>query len=525
MKRPLTLLVATLLVAQVAIAPALAIPLVGSDGGPDIQQYNTDGTLSPSYVVELDANSTDSIRDWANASDKRRLIRTSSNDTATVAAPAIQIEGGWGLWAVQNTPLADLNYVEAVHPNIIMSVPDQPGYQAADAFTPPKEGVTSVNDPDYPTDGVAFSDEVNASDLDEARQTIGDNTVSDAANPTGNLAIIDTGANTANGRVFGNGSAGSDIRIVNASKNFVADGQPTVDSDGFDAIADGSGHGTWTAAGAAGNSTYDSLDGVAPNANLLVLKALSDDGSGSMSDIAAAIRYAADNDASVISMSLGSMQRTPVVEDAIAYAYENGVQAVVVATGNSRTTRVAEVASPADYPPVISVSATTTGDGNGSNVEAAYFAQGGPEPSGLTDGDLGGEAGVTADVGAPGFKLTTRVVDDGGSPRNATLSGTSMATPLVAAGVYEAIQHNSTLASANHTAVHDAVRDSATPAENVSTMEVGAGVFDEDNLVAGTYPETSQQEAMDSAAQQRTAYYRAFSDSDERDLIARLFGS
>ena len=523
MNRPLAALCAALLVAQVMVAPVLALPLV-DDTEPAIQQYNTDGSLSPSYVVELEANSTDSISDWANVSTKRRLIRTSTNDTATVAAPSIQVEGGWGLWDIQNTALTDFSYVEAVHPNVIMSVPERPGYQAADSFTPPVEGYAAFNDPEYATDGVAFSDEVNASDLAEARQTIGDDTVTNAAAPTDNLAIIDTGANTAEGRVFGNGTAGSEVRIVSDSKNFVASGQPTVGEDGLDAIADGNGHGTWTAASAAGNSAHDRLDGVSPNANLLVLKALNDDGGGSMSDVAAAIRYAADHNATVISISLGSMARTPVVNDAIDYAYANGVKAIVVATGNSRQTRVAEVASPADYPPVIGVGATTTGDGNGSNVEAAYFSQGGPEPSGVTDGSLEGSAGVTADVGAAGFKLTTRVVDAGGSPMNSTLSGTSMATPTVAAGVYEAIQHNSTLASGNHSTVHDAVRDSATPARNVSTMEVGAGIFNEDNLVSGTYPETSQSDAMDAAAQQRTTYYKAFSDSDEREWLQGLLG-
>jgi len=101
-------------------------------------------------------------------------------------------------------------------------------------------------------------------------------------------------------------------------------------------------HGTHVSgivAAATGNGI--GIAGVAPDAKIMPLKAL-ENGEGSFTEIAAAIRYAADNGAAVINLSLGAgpgiqaLTYTGVISDttdAVAYARSKGV-VVVAAAGN-----------------------------------------------------------------------------------------------------------------------------------------------------------------------------------------------
>ena len=94
--------------------------------------------------------------------------------------------------------------------------------------------------------------------------------------------------------------------------------------------------------------------GVARNVKIMPLKVLSAGGSGSVAGIANAIRYAADNGAKVINMSLGGAFPSKVLKNAVAYAHGKGV-VVVCAAGNESRNRVGY---PAAYPGAIAVSAT-----------------------------------------------------------------------------------------------------------------------------------------------------------------------
>jgi serine protease len=101
-------------------------------------------------------------------------------------------------------------------------------------------------------------------------------------------------------------------------------------------------HGTHVsgiAAAATGNGT--GIAGVAPDARILPVKALDEDG-GSFEDIALGIRYAVDHGADVVNLSLGALPGAQAltltgviadVQEAIAYARERGV-VVVAAAGN-----------------------------------------------------------------------------------------------------------------------------------------------------------------------------------------------
>jgi subtilisin len=74
--------------------------------------------------------------------------------------------------------------------------------------------------------------------------------------------------------------------------------------------------------------------GVAPEAELINVKVLSDQGSGSSTGIAQGIRWAVDEGATIISMSLGSSSPHRPTQEAMQYAAERGVT-VVSAAGNS----------------------------------------------------------------------------------------------------------------------------------------------------------------------------------------------
>jgi subtilisin family serine protease len=69
-------------------------------------------------------------------------------------------------------------------------------------------------------------------------------------------------------------------------------------------------------------------------------------GTGSSADVAAGIRWAVDNGADILSLSLGSLSSTFVERDAVAYAVAKGVL-VVAAMGNHQLTNPDALSFPA----------------------------------------------------------------------------------------------------------------------------------------------------------------------------------
>lgn len=114
------------------------------------------------------------------------------------------------------------------------------------------------------------------------------------------------------------------------------------------------GHGTHVA-GTIAQSTDNGLGvaGIAFKATIMPVKVLGNNGSGELAAIISGVRYAADNGAHIINMSLGSPRFSQIFDDAIQYAYQKGVT-VVCAAGNSGEN---EVLYPAGYNHVIAVSA------------------------------------------------------------------------------------------------------------------------------------------------------------------------
>ncbi|PWH13398.1 MAG: hypothetical protein DDG58_14205, partial [Ardenticatenia bacterium] len=171
------------------------------------------------------------------------------------------------------------------------------------------------------------------------------------------------------------------------------------------------GHGTHVAGiAAACTNNGVGVAGVAWAARLLPVKVLDAVGSGSYSNLAAGIRYAVDNGARIINLSLGGTADSSIMRDAASYAVSRG-RMMVAAAGNCAVGgtgcngQINPVMYPAAYDEVIAVAATDSGDSR------AYFSEYHPY----------------VDVAAPGMSIYSTLPDNsyGG------LNGTSMATAFV----------------------------------------------------------------------------------------------
>ncbi len=180
----------------------------------------------------------------------------------------------------------------------------------------------------------------------------------------------------------------------------VAKGYDFINNDA-DAMDDQS-HGTHCAGTVGAGLGNGGVVGVAPNVELLAVKVLAANGSGSYSGVAAGITYAADQGSPIISMSLGGPAGSKVIEDAVKYAIGKG-SLVVAAMGNDNSERPSY---PASAPGVMAVGATTIKD------ERSSFSNFGKHIS----------------VSAPGTNIMSTMPNG----KFRALSGTSMATPHVA---------------------------------------------------------------------------------------------
>ncbi|WP_237056208.1 S8 family peptidase [Microbulbifer sediminum] len=128
-------------------------------------------------------------------------------------------------------------------------------------------------------------------------------------------------------------------------------------------------HGTHVAGTIAAADNGFGTIGVAPDATLILLKALRDEGSGSFGDVAAAIVHAADHDADIINMSLGASFPASaegaaalkvMMSRATNYAHHAGVTIITSAGNDARDgdKDTDTVTLPADSPHAISISAT-----------------------------------------------------------------------------------------------------------------------------------------------------------------------
>ena len=138
----------------------------------------------------------------------------------------------------------------------------------------------------------------------------------DVATGTGvTVAVVDTGIAYEN---YGGYAQAPDF----AGTNFVA-GYDFVNND--EHPNDDEGHGTHVA-GTIAESTDNAVGvaGIAYGVSLMPIKVLDQNGSGYYSDVADGIRWAADNGAQVINLSLGGSSGATYLEEALAYASGGG---------------------------------------------------------------------------------------------------------------------------------------------------------------------------------------------------------
>lgn len=191
-------------------------------------------------------------------------------------------------------------------------------------------------------------------------------------------------------------------------------------------------HGTHVAGIIAGNgySSRGRYAGIAPESNILAIKALDKNGGGNSSNIIEAISYIIETkdryNTKVINFSMGTPANSSCDKDPLCRAVEKAVQAglvVVAAAGNSGPDR-GTIVSPGTSKSVITVGAVDdkrTVDPSDDTI--APFSSRGPTSEGYSK----------PDIVAPGVNINSlsNTKLDGYS----SLSGTSMATPLISGAV------------------------------------------------------------------------------------------
>lgn len=240
------------------------------------------------------------------------------------------------------------------------------------------------------------------------------------------VGIIDTGIDRSHPDVGANVAAAVNVTRPNGS------------------AADENGHGTHVAGTIAALDNNFGVIGAAPKAKLYIAKAFDGDGSGRLSDVIAGLHWCILNRCQVINFSFGSGEGNDSLRDAVRSAARHCI--MVAAAGNNG--RADSVDVPARYPEVIAVAASDRAN------RIADFSSRGPQ--------------VT--LAAPGVDVLSTVPGN----RYASLSGTSMASPHVAAAVALLLKADPRLSRSE---LVQLLKDGAQPVNGSEPGAAGAGVL------------------------------------------------
>jgi serine protease AprX len=256
-----------------------------------------------------------------------------------------------------------------------------------------------------------------------------------AATPGPTIAFVDSGIDATNPTFAGR---------VQTQVNFYRGTNPNSPGDGL-------GHGTFSAGIAAGAD--DGHAGGAPNAGIVSLDVLDDSGSGSTSDMIAALDWVQQNKAQynigVVNISVVGSQNSSFMYDPLDKAVEklwlNGVVVVASAGNYGVPTGASGVPfAPANDPFVISVGATDT-NGTVSTADdfAAPWSAWGATNDGFSKPEIAAPGRyMFGPTPAGGGALLAMLPDRLVSPGYMWMSGTSFSAPVVsAAAAYVLAMH------------------------------------------------------------------------------------
>ncbi|WP_371786555.1 S8 family peptidase [Streptosporangium subroseum] len=249
---------------------------------------------------------------------------------------------------------------------------------------------------------------------------------------------------------------------------------------GSSSAADDNGHGTHVASIAAGSGAASDgkYRGVAPDAELVVAKALDAEGSGASSDIIAGMEWAANQGAKVINMSVGGLATdgTDPLSQAVNQISEATGALFVVAAGNDGVTESPySIGSPGAADQALTVGSVA----KTAPYERSYFSSWGPRV---------GDNAVKPEITAPGAEIAaaraagSTLGGDVGNDRYQSLSGTSMAAPHVAGGAALLAQQHPDWSRGQ---IRDTLVSTANPGKEGEVTREGAGMMDLAQAAAG----------------------------------------
>jgi serine protease AprX len=274
------------------------------------------------------------------------------------------------------------------------------------------------------------------------------------------VAVIDSGINDSHPDL--KNSAETTSRVV-----YHQDFTGTATSNSSGAQYDLYGHGTHVAGIIGGNGYLSggTYQGVATGVNLVDLRALDLNGSGSDSTVIAAIEEAIalqnTYNIRVINLSLGRGIFVSYTQDPLCQAVESAWKAgivVVVAAGNYGRVSIngsngfGTITAPGNDPYVITVGAMKNNGSSSPSAEtiASYSSKGPTTYDHVVKPDIVAPGNDIVSLAAPGATLEAEypaefVTGNDGNNDYFTLSGTSMATPLVAGAAALLLQQNAQL--------------------------------------------------------------------------------
>lgn len=493
---------------------------VGTNDALDIYRFQVDATTR--LQVELSGLTADADL-YLHAANGTRLVRSDAPETSTERIDGWLAAGTYYL-AVASHNSANSNYSLTLQSGLPDTSPVSPPASspmvdppAQDLPVTPTVPPASETPPAVPPTAAPVPEENSSPTLSSPLASVpyfgssrdwGVNSVNApeawSAGYTGEgitVAVIDSGVQLNHADLVGNLWLNEDEipgdGIDNDRNGYIDDvrGWDFVGSDANP--TDGNGHGTHVAGIIAAANNGVGGTGVAYASSIMPIRALDDNGSGSTVGVANGIRYAVDNGAHIINLSLGGGNSRHLY-NALRYAEQNNVL-VVAASGN-------ESAGIPGYPAAHSATLSnvlSVGAYSSSNRHASFSNHVGTSDS--------------VQVDAPGQGIFSTYI--GG--RYTSLSGTSMAAPFVSAVAALAWAEDPTLpASAIRNAITQSVGVAPAGSDSLGRVNAAAAI---PLALSGSLSATTQNSVVSQASNQSqrvfaTRFYNGpFQDDRDRN--------